>query len=57
MYTHVQAAAVPAACILVEILNMHSEVQTASATIISYKSLFDLSFARYPGEYGSYSLM
>jgi hypothetical protein len=30
---------------------MHSAVQTAAATIISYKPLSDLSFARYTGHY------
>ena len=41
---------------MVEILNMHSEVQTAAAiyTIISYKPLSDLNFARYTEQYGSY---
>ena len=33
---------------------MHSEVQTAAVTIISYKPLSDLNFARYTGQYGSY---
>ena len=36
---------------IVEILNRHSEVQTAPVTIISYKPL---NFARYKGQYGSY---
>ena len=33
---------------------MHSAVQTAVVTIISYKPLSGLNFARYTGEYGSY---
>ena len=33
---------------------MHSAVQTAVVTIISYKSLSDLNFARYTEQYGSY---
>ena len=33
---------------------MCSEVQTAAVTIISYKPLSDLNFARYTGLYGSY---
>ena len=33
---------------------MHSEIQTAAVTIISYKPLSDLNFARYTGHYGSY---
>ena len=33
---------------------MHSESQTAAVTIISYKPLSDLNFARYTGHYGSY---
>ena len=33
---------------------MHSEIQTAAVTIISYKPLSDLNFARYTGQYGSY---
>ena len=33
---------------------MHSAVQTAVVTIISYKPLSGLSFARYTGQYGSY---
>ena len=33
---------------------MHSAVQTAVATIISYKPLSGLNFARYTGQYGSY---
>ena len=32
---------------------MHSEIQTAAVTIISYKPLSDLNFARYTGQYGS----
>ncbi len=31
-----------------------SAVQTAVVTIISYKSLSGLNFARYTGQYGSY---
>ena len=31
---------------IVEILNMHSEVQTAAVTIISYKPLSDLNFTK-----------
>ena len=38
----------------VKLLNMHSEIQTAAVTIISYKPLSDLNFARYTGHYGSY---
>jgi hypothetical protein len=34
---------------IVQILNTHSAVQTAAVTIISYKPLSDLSFARYTG--------
>ena len=33
---------------------MHSAVQTAVITIISYKPLSGLNFARYTGQYGSY---
>ena len=33
---------------------MHSEVQTAAVTIISYKPLSNFNFARYTGQYGSY---
>ena len=33
---------------------MHSAVQTAVVTIISYKPLSGLNFARYTGHYGSY---
>ena len=33
---------------------MHSAVQTANVTIISYKPLSDLNFARYIQHYGSY---
>ena len=33
---------------------MHSAVQTAIVTIISYKTLSGLNFARYTGHYGSY---
>ena len=33
---------------------MHSESQTAAFTIISYKPLSDLNFARYTIMYGSY---
>ena len=33
---------------------MHSAVQTAVVTIISYKPLSGLNFARYTGQYGSY---
>ena len=33
---------------------MHSAVQTADVTIISYKPLSDLNFARYTQHYGSY---
>ena len=33
---------------------MHSAVQTAAVTIISYKPLSDLNFARYLQHYGSY---
>ena len=33
---------------------MHCAVQTAVVTIISYKPLSDLNFARYTGQYGSY---
>ena len=33
---------------------MLSAVQTADATIISYKPLSDLNFARYTQHYGSY---
>ena len=35
---------------------MHSEIQMAAVTIISYKPLSDLNFARYTrtGQYGSY---
>ena len=33
---------------------MHSAVQTAFVTIISYKPLSGLNFARYTGQYGSY---
>ena len=33
---------------------MHSAVQTAVATIISYKPLSGLNFARCTGQYGSY---
>ena len=33
---------------------MHSAVQTADVTIISYKSLSDLNFARYTQQHGSY---
>ena len=32
---------------------MHSEIQTAAVTIINYKPLSDLNFARYTGQYGS----
>ena len=32
---------------------MHSAVQTAAVTIISYKLLPDLNFARYTQHYGS----
>ena len=39
---------------IVKLLNMHSEIQTAAVTIISYKPLSDLNFARYTGHYGSY---
>ena len=41
---------------IVEFLNMHSAsaVQTANVTIISYKPLPDLNFARYTQHYGSY---
>ena len=39
--------------LIVKILNMHSEVQRAAVTIISYKPLSDLNFARYTGQYGS----
>ena len=34
---------------IVEILNTHSAVQTTAVTIISYKPLSDLNFARYTG--------
>ena len=33
---------------------MHGAVQTAVVTIISYKPLSGLNFARYAGQYGSY---
>ena len=33
---------------------MHSAVQTAAVSIISYKPLSDLNFARYIQHYGSY---
>ena len=33
---------------------MHRAVQTAVVTIISYKPLSGLNFARYTGQYGSY---
>ena len=33
---------------------MHSAVQTAIVTIISYKPLSGLNFARYTGQYGRY---
>ena len=33
---------------------MHSAVQTAVVTIICYKPLSGLNFARYTGQYGSY---
>ena len=33
---------------------MYSAVQTAVVTIISYKPLSGLNFARYTGQYGSY---
>ena len=33
---------------------MHSAVQTANVTIISYQPLSDLNFARYTQHYGSY---
>ena len=33
---------------------MHSAVQIAVVTIISYKPLSGLNFARYTGQYGSY---
>ena len=33
---------------------MHSAVQTANVTIIRYKPLSDLNFARYMQHYGSY---
>ena len=33
---------------------MHSAVQTAVVTIISYKPLSGLNFARHTGQYGSY---
>ena len=33
---------------------MHSAVQTAVVSIISYKPLSGLNFARYAGQYGSY---
>ena len=33
---------------------MHSAVQTAAVTIISYKPLSNLNFARYTQHYGSY---
>ena len=33
---------------------MHSAVQTAAVTIISYKPLSGLNCARYTGQYGSY---
>ena len=33
---------------------MHSTVQTAVVTIISYKPLSGLNFARYTGQYGRY---
>ena len=33
---------------------MHSAVQTAVATIISYKPLSGLNFATYTGQYSSY---
>ena len=33
---------------------MHSAVQTAAVTIIGYKPLADLNFARYTQHYGSY---
>ena len=33
---------------------MHSAVQTAVVTIISYKPLSGLNFARYTGQHGSY---
>ena len=39
---------------IVEFLNMHSAVQTANVTIISYNPLSDLNFARYTQPYGSY---
>ena len=39
---------------IVEFLNMHSAVQTADVTIISYKPLSHLNFARYTQHYGSY---
>ena len=35
-------------------LGMHSAVQTAVVTTISYKPLSGLTFARYTGQYGSY---
>jgi hypothetical protein len=34
---------------IVQILNTHSAVQMAAVTIISYKPLSDLKFARYTG--------
>ena len=33
---------------------MHSAIQTAVVTIISYKPLSGLNFARHTGQYGSY---
>jgi hypothetical protein len=39
---------------IVTILNTHSADQRAAVTIIGYKPLSDLNFARYTGHYGSY---
>ena len=39
---------------IVKFLNMYSAVQTADVTIISYKPMSDLNFARYTQQYGSY---
>ena len=33
---------------------MHSAIQTAVVTIVSYKPLSGLNFARYTEQYGSY---
>ena len=40
---------------IVEFLNIHSAVQKADITIISYKPLSDLNLARYTQHYGSYT--